>query len=52
MYIVVLGNPVDGFTFWGPFRNVEDAIDWAERSVLTTSWWIADLNVNDWVNDK
>jgi len=52
MYLVVLGDPIGGFTFWGPFRNVEDAIDWAERSVLTTSWWIADLNVNDWVNDK
>jgi hypothetical protein len=43
--IVVSGNPVDGFTFHGPFHLREDAIAWAEDAVTTGySWWIANLN--------
>ena len=44
-YLVVVGNPVDGLTFFGPFEDRDDAIDWAEqRDELTGSgWWIAPL---------
>lgn len=30
MIIVILGNPVDGFTYVGPFKNSEAALKWAE----------------------
>ena len=31
-YIIIYGDPVDGFTFCGPFDTHEDAIDYAERA--------------------
>lgn len=44
LVIVVSGNPVDGFYFFGPFKTGEDAIEWAERSRDgRTDWWIAPL---------
>jgi hypothetical protein len=45
MKIIVSGNPVDGFTFTGPFASEQDAIYWADRygRGLGDYWWIADL---------
>jgi hypothetical protein len=40
--IVIEGDPVDGFTFTGPFKDVEDAIFYGEG--LGVEWWIGYLN--------
>jgi hypothetical protein len=42
-FIVVGGDPVDGFHFDGPFASTEDANDWAENNVRNVSWWVAEL---------
>lgn len=44
-YIIVTGNPVDGFTFMGPFGTRESAIEWTEDNSrdLSADWWIAAL---------
>lgn len=42
MHIVVVGNPVDGFTFFGPFKTLGDAVVWAEESV-DRDWCVAPL---------
>ena len=39
---IASGNPVDGFTFHGPFQSNEEATTWAERR-LDESWWIVKL---------
>jgi hypothetical protein len=39
--IVVVGNPVDGLQFFGPFECTEDAIEWTDG--LKAEWWIAIL---------
>lgn len=39
--IVVAGNPVDGFTFHGPFDGPEAADAWAED--MQDDWWMAKL---------
>ena len=45
MNIIITGNPVDGFTYTGPFPDRESAIDAATWGVVETEadWWVADL---------
>jgi hypothetical protein len=40
-HIVVIGNPVDGFSFFGPFESFEDAEWFGDR--VDGEWWITDL---------
>lgn len=40
-HIVVIGNPVDGYSFYGPFEDSEDACEFAEANL--DEWWLADL---------
>lgn len=42
-YIVIDGNPVDGFDYTGPFESEEDAIHYAEFNLAGIDWWIAPL---------
>lgn len=43
--IVVTGNVVDGFVFYGPFEYENAAIDWAEGpGGLSCDWTIAVIN--------
>lgn len=57
MHVVMIGNPVDGFTIYGPFKTGEDAILWAQDEV-ETDWWIAKVfppyedRENDGVTDR
>jgi len=41
MWILIGGNPVDGFSFEGPFDSREAAIERGEE--LGPDWWIAPL---------
>jgi hypothetical protein len=42
MIIVVAGNPVDGFSFVGPFDTDGDALVWADAH-MNGDWWIVTL---------
>ena len=42
MKIVLVGNAVDGFQFFGPFPDIEDALEFTER-IRQDAWIIADL---------
>lgn len=42
-YIVIYGNPADGFTYSGPFINHEKAEKWAVSNDMGDTWWIASL---------
>jgi hypothetical protein len=44
-YIVVMGTPMNGFTFHGPFESVEAAADWADTQTRP-DWWIAPLQTD------
>lgn len=52
-YIIVKGNPVDGFKFEGPYPDRGDAMVQANE-LDRTDWWIAPLepavNEPDWRN--
>lgn len=43
--IMVKGNPVDGFSFIGPYDS--RAIATAAGDSVDTEWWIADLVPHD-----
>lgn len=42
MLIVIAGNPVDGFNYFGPFDDNESAEEWAESNI-SDSWWITEI---------
>ena len=44
MHIVILGNPVDGFRFVGPFPTKGYALDYYRTDPTTTNIWIAELD--------
>lgn len=39
--ILMIGNPIDGYAFRGPFPSYEDATAWAERQRLGADEWHA-----------
>lgn len=41
-HILVVGNPVDGLQFIGPFGDAEDAFHFADRMNLS-EWWCSSL---------
>lgn len=46
MYILVLGNPIEGFKFEGLFTSTQDAIAYGEKHHGATEWWTAYLTLN------
>lgn len=47
MHIVITGNPVDGFSIYGPYATKDEAIAAADNANLETEWWIAPLESPD-----
>lgn len=45
MYIIITGNPVDGFNYTGPFKSHDDALRYAEAYFEgnVDSYWICEL---------
>lgn len=45
IYIVIIGTPIEGFEFFGPFPSFEEAQDWAySRETLEADWWISSVS--------
>ena len=44
-WVVVLGNPVDGISIHGPFKNHIEAMTWTEKA--DGDWWITTLEDPD-----
>jgi hypothetical protein len=42
MYVVLVGNPIDGMAVFGPFDSVEKSIEWANNTEDT--WFVTVLN--------
>lgn len=45
-HIVIYGNPIEGYTAFGPFDSEKNAISFAERRLTSHSWSIVPLNSN------
>ena len=42
-FILVIGNPMHGYDFIGPFDNPEEAKDAVDQYTGNTDWWVAML---------
>ena len=50
--VLIVGNPVDGLRFVGPFDNGSDAVDFAGNHVASEEdWWISDLITQEEVEE-
>jgi hypothetical protein len=45
LHIVVIGDPIDGFSFVGPFKTGDDAFAWARKHLAPrdVDWWFTPL---------
>lgn len=43
LHIIVRGDPINGLSFFGPFKTGDDATDFADQHIDDTDWWIARL---------
>jgi hypothetical protein len=43
MYILIVGDPVEGFTYHGPFKDEHEAVSYGEQHYSDTSWWTVGL---------
>ena len=44
-FCVIIGDPIDGITVYGPFLSGVDAMEWAEQFVSgTQNWWVTELH--------
>lgn len=43
-YLIVTGNPVDGFFYYGPFADEDTTIEWANREQDGCDWWPTKLH--------
>ena len=43
MYVLVVGNPIDGLQFVGPFPDHDAAVEYAER-YEDQEWWVTSLD--------
>lgn len=42
-YIVIMGNPVDGFDYIGPFNSFDEADEYVANERNPENFWIAQL---------
>lgn len=43
MFVVLVGNPIDGMTIHGPFEDGNEAGDWAQSEFQDDTWWIVEV---------
>ena len=54
MHIVIIGNPIDGFSIVGPFATFDEAVEWASTDLVTNEpWWATKLeSPSDWEDEQ
>lgn len=46
-HLLVVGNPIDGFGFHGPFETEEEAVEYGENNNWDDNWNVAELQAPD-----
>ncbi len=54
MHIVIIGNPIDGFSIIGPFSTFDEAVEWASTDLASNEpWWAMKLeSPSDWEDEQ
>lgn len=47
MFLVITGNPVDGFNYYGPFVERIDALEYVSAQYGDVEWWISKLEATN-----
>lgn len=42
-YIIISGNPIEGFNAIGPFSGAQDVSEYADQ-IRDNDWWLMDLS--------
>lgn len=45
LWIIICGNPMDGYSYFGPYTSRKEAIDKAEYFDGGNPWWVTELFV-------
>lgn len=43
-YMVAIGDPFNGISFYGPFQYMDEANDWVTDIDPSEDWWIVELS--------
>jgi len=43
MWIVIIGDPVNGLSFHGTFEDSGSAVDWAKIYAVDSDWWVSEV---------
>ena len=43
MFVIIVGNPCDGMSFYGPFEDGNEANEYADERFSKEDWWVARL---------
>lgn len=43
-WVIMTGNPVDGFNIFGTFQDNSEAHDWAENNLTGENYWMFPLS--------
>jgi hypothetical protein len=41
--VLVVGDPVGGYRFYGPLKTEKEAMDFADFAFTAEKWWVADM---------
>jgi hypothetical protein len=52
MYILITGDPVEGFEYHGPFTDEHEAISYGEKHFPDSYWWDVELEDKDDVKES
>ena len=50
-YIIISGNPKDGFEHIGPFDDAADAYSYAGKWLKNIEWWLVLLQLPEEIDD-
>lgn len=50
-FIIMTGNPVDGFSFYGSYPSREEAAEDATVNITQADWWIVELQPADMLEE-
>lgn len=40
MFVILVGNPIDGMGLYGPFNDAGKANDYADANFKNETWWV------------
>lgn len=48
-YIIVRGNPIDGFDYVGPFDSCDEAVAYMSEDDSADNQWVTHLAIPHWI---